>query len=140
MATIEPAIINKFSFWMFFLGALLFLMGLYGFIRVAHVSLRHVPYPINGVLPATILTPEISNNWAHESDCDPYPQLYQDVNGKPREATQEEISQAQKLTDRCIQGFEEDRAKQKQRDKNESAFLVFVGAGLVFARRFLDAT
>jgi hypothetical protein len=42
------------------------------------------------------------------------------------------------MTARCVNGFDEDRAKQRQKDKNESAFLVFVGAGLIFARRFLS--
>lgn len=130
--------VNRVSSWMFFLGLLLFLMGLYGFIRILHVSIRSVPYPINGVLPATIITPEVSYNSAHESDCNPDFRIYTDTSGMPRQPTEAELEQSAKISGRCVQGFEEDRAKQKQHDKNQSAFLVFTGLGLIFARRFLD--
>ena len=134
---------SKVSNWMFFLGLLLLLMGLYGFIRILHVQARSVPYPSAGVLPPTVLLPGLGANfYSRESECEPYPQIYYDYDstGKQtaREANQEEVKVAQQTTARCIAGFEEDRSKQRQRDRNQSAFLSFVGLGLIFGRRFLD--
>lgn len=135
----NKSVIGQF---MFFTGLLLVLVGLYGFIRIAHVTLRGVPYPIRGVIPATILTPEESISFGRESECDPYPQVYYDFDKDggqiPRQATEQELAVQEQTTKRCISGFNEDRARQKQYDRNQSAFLIFVGAGLVFARQFLQ--
>lgn len=129
----------------FFVGVLLILVGLYGFVRIVHITLRGVPYPMHGVIPATILTPgESISYWGRESECDSYPQVYyesdKDGNQIPRKATKEELAMQEQSSKRCVVGFNEDRAKQNQYDKNQSAFLVFVGAGLVLARRFLQRT
>lgn len=129
------------SQWIGFIGIFLFLTGLYGTARILHISSRAVPYPSRGIFPNTILLPQNSTAYLRESECDPYPQVYYDygLDGKqtPRPATQEELDVQQQQTKRCINGFEEDRAKQRQYDKNQSAFLIFVGAGLLLARRFL---
>lgn len=130
---------SKVSQWMFFLGVLFLLMGAYGFVRIVHVDMRKVPYPSSGVLPQTLLVGDVVSLNGRESDCGSYPQLYYEVDGKTlRDASEEEAALQDEMTKRCVNGFDEDRAKQRQRDRNESAFLVFVGAGLVFARRFLS--
>lgn len=125
---------------MFFLGALLLLMGSFGFIRILHIKARSVPYPSAGVLPSNIIfSGPFSSSFGRESDCTPYPTIYYEAdNTTPREATEEERLQEEKLAARCVEGFNEDRAKMKQYDKNLSAFLIFVGAGLIFSRRFID--
>lgn len=128
--------------WMSFVGVLLFLMGVYGALRIAHVELRKVPYPSAGVFPPTILTPNQNfSPFGRESECEIVPQVYYDyeTNGKMtvRPSTEEEKLIAEKNMQRCIKGFDEDRAKQEQRDKTQAAFLVFVGSGLLFARRFV---
>lgn len=132
--------VSTASRWMTFLGLLLFLMGLYGVLRIAHVSMRKVPYPSSGVFPNNILLPN-SPSLSQESQCEPYPQVYYDYgpDGKqtPRPATAEELNVAEQNRMRCIAGFNEDRSKQKQRDKNEAAFLIFTGVGLLAARRFM---
>lgn len=135
--------VTRVSNWMFFLGLLLLLMGVYGFARILHVQVRSVPYPSAGVYPPTFLTPGNNNVfYTRESECEPYPQVYYDFDstGKqtPREANEQELMVAEQTMSRCIAGFEEDRAKQKQRDKNQAAFLSFVGLGLILSRRFLD--
>ncbi|MBI2591045.1 MAG: hypothetical protein HYW33_04245 [Candidatus Blackburnbacteria bacterium] len=133
--------VSQASQWMAFFGALLTLIGLYGAGRMLHISTRGVPYPSRGIFPDTILLPQNSTVTLRESECDPYPQVYYDYSpdGKQtsRPATQEELDVQQQQTLRCINGFNEDRAKQKQYDKNQSAFLIFVGAGLLLSRRFL---
>ena len=133
---------SKVSSWMFLLGALLLLMGLYGFFRTVHINYRQVPYPAAGVFPATFILPGVTTYYSRESECEPYPQLYFDIDnmGKQvsREATEDEIRVQEENKARCINGFEEDRAKQKQRDKNQVGFLVFVGAGLILSRRFIE--
>ncbi|TSC90111.1 MAG: hypothetical protein G01um10145_215 [Microgenomates group bacterium Gr01-1014_5] len=126
---------------MYFLGILLFLMGTYGSLRIVHVSYREVPYPSAGVMPSTLL---FSGSYAltyggRESDCDPYPMIYYEEDNKtPRDATEEEKTLEQRMQERCVQGFNEERAKTRQYDKNLSAFLVFVGVGLIFSRRFVE--
>lgn len=131
---------TRVSDWMLILGTILLLMGAFGFLRIVHVSLRHVPYPSSGVLPATILTPEDNTSFGRETDCRLYPQPYYEADGKTlRPPTEDEKALQEEITRRCINGFDEDRAKQKQYDRNQSAFLIFVGAGLLFARRFLEA-
>lgn len=131
---------SSVSRFMFLLGALFLLMGAYGFIRILHVNMRSVPYPSTGVLPSNILFDRGTySSFGRESDCDPYPTLYfEEDNRTAREATEQERMLEQKVQERCVQGFNEDRAKTKQYDRNLSAFLVFVGAGLVFARRFAE--
>lgn len=123
--------------WMFFLGALLLLSGVYGALRIIHVSARGVPYPSSGVLPSTILFGS-SNLFppGSESDCDPYLQTYYDKDGLPRPATAEEKAVEEQVPLRCKRGFDEHRSKMKQYDRNLSAFLIFVGGGLVLATRF----
>lgn len=125
---------------MYFLGILLFLMGAYGLLRIAHVSYRSVPYPSAGVMPSNLLfSGSNSLFYGRESDCDPYPSLYYEEDNKtPRDATEDEKILEQKMRERCVQGFNEDRAKTRQYDRNLSAFLVFVGAGLIFSRRFIE--
>lgn len=130
--------------WMFFLGALMLLFGAYGLLRIIHVNLRKVPYPSLGVFPPTVLLPGVYSysGSSRESECEPYPQVYYDYDkdGKqtPREQTEEERVNQEQLMKRCIDGFNEDRSKQEQRDKNQATFLLFTGAGLIFSRRFLD--
>lgn len=130
------------SQWMGFVGFLLVLIGLYGVLRIIHVSVRGVPYPIRGVFPSTIIFPGIPSYGIRESECESYPQVYYDygTDGKqtPRLPAQQELDVQQQQAKRCTAGFNEDRSKQKQYDKNQAAFLIFVGAGLLFARRFLD--
>lgn len=127
---------------MFGLGALLLLMGVFGIARIAHVNFKKVPYPSAGVFPPTILFPGFISYGGRESECEPYPQLYFDFgeDGKqtPREQTLEEQVNQEQLMNRCVDGFNEDRSKQEQRDKNQALFLVFTGAGLIFSRRFLE--
>lgn len=125
---------------MYFLGILLFLMGIYGLLRIVHVSYRKVPYPSAGVMPANLLFSGSSTlNYGRESDCDPYPMIYYEEDNKtPRDAMESETMLEQKMQERCVQGFNEDRAKTRQYDRNLSAFLVFVGAGLIFSRRFVE--
>lgn len=128
---------SSVSQWMFFVGSLLLLMGIYGFARIAHVSLKKVPYPSAGVFPPTILTsPDAVYLGQRESDCNPYPMLYYDQDGKTsRQPTEEEKANQEDITKRCINGFNEDRSKQTQRDKTQAAFLVFVGAGLILIQQ-----
>lgn len=115
-------------------------MGAFGFIRILHVNTRSVPYPAAGVLPSNILFDRGSfSSFSRESDCTPYPTIYYEADNKtPREVTEEEMMQEERLAARCVIGFNEDRAKTRQYDRNLSAFLVFVGAGLVFSRRFVE--
>lgn len=123
--------------WMFFLGLLLLLMGAYGAFRIVHVTSRGVPYPSTGVLPANILFERGPFFYARETDCKTYPQIYYELDGRtPRQPTDDEKVVAGQGEARCVQGFVEDRQKQLQYDRNLSAFLVFVGGGLVLASRF----
>lgn len=129
---------NNVPSWMYFLGMLLFLMGIFGALRMAHIEYRGVPYPSHGVLPATILAPTSTFTFGRESDCDAYPTLYYELDGKTtRPATVDEKNLQEENTKRCVNGFNEDRAKQKQDDKNLSVFLIFTGLGLILSRRFV---
>lgn len=126
--------------WMFFLGLLLLLMGLYGELRIMHVTSKGVPYPSAGVLPSNILfdRPNVGA-FNHESDCNPYPQLYFENDLKtPRQPTMEESTQQEQLKMRCIDAFNEDRSKTLQYDRNQSAFLLFVGLGLIISRSLIN--
>jgi hypothetical protein len=144
MATVEYR--SSVPQWMFFIGVLMLLMGVYGLLRMIHISARSVPYPAQGVFPSNILfsNNQFFNTYSRESECEPLPQLYYDygLDGKttPRTPTEEEKMNEERQMSRCINGFEEDRAKQRQRDKNQAIFLVFLGVGLVFSRRFIDRT
>jgi len=121
-----------------FFGVFLVLMGLYGALRIVHIRVRSVPYPQKGVFPATFLLPGEYSSFGRESDCNPYPQVYYDLDGKTaRPPTPDEVAVSQEQTKRCIAGFDEDRSKAEQYDKNQAAFLIFVGLGLVASRRFL---
>lgn len=131
------------SSWMFFFGVLMLLIGFYGVIRMVHIETRHVPYPIKGVYPTNVLLPGNGSYLStRESECETYPQVYYDygLDGKQvaREQTPEESMVQDQLLKRCISGFDEDRAKQRQYDRNQAGFLVFVGAGFLIARRFLS--
>ena len=132
---------TKGSQLMLFFGSLFLLIGLYGGLRIVHVQVRKVPYPSSGVFPQNLLFTQNTTSYGRESDCDQYPQVYYDYGTdgkqKPRPATEEEIGVQQQLLVRCINGFNEDRAKQAQRDRNEAAFLIFVGAGLLIARKII---
>ena len=123
--------------WMFFLGTLLLLMGLYGALRIAHIAQRGVPYPATGVLPANLLFDRGPFFYSRETDCKAYSTPYYEIDGKTiRQPSEEERAAVVQNEARCVQGFEEDRQKQRQYDRNLSAFLIFTGAGLVLASRF----
>ncbi len=139
MAVVEQR--TRIADWMLVLGLLLTLMGLYGFVRIVHISSRGVPYPLGGVLPSTILLPSTTSSFGHETDCDPYPQLYYEADNKTvRQPTEAESYISQQLKQRCVNSFDEDRSRQAQVDKNTSSFLVFVGIGLILGRSLLART
>lgn len=122
--------------WMFFLGLLLLLMGAYGAFRIVHVTKRGVPYPSTGVMPANLLFDRSPIYYIRETDCQAYPQVYFEADGKtPRQPAEKEKRVQEQSTQRCVQGFAEDRQKLLQYDRNLSAFLIFVGGGLVLASR-----
>lgn len=119
------------------IGILLFLSGLYGALRIYHVTRRGVPYPATGVLPSNLLFDRGPFFYSRESDCKTYPLVYYELDGRtPREATQFEMTAGQQGEERCLQGFFEDRQKQLQYDRNLSAFLIFVGGGLITAVKY----
>lgn len=135
--SVETRIGTSVPAWMFFIGTLLLLMGLYGALRIAHIMQRGVPYPATGVLPANFLFDRGPFYYARETDCKSYALTYYEVDGKtPRPATEDEKSATVQNEQRCSQGFEEDRQKQRQYDRNLSAFLIFTGAGLLLSSRF----
>lgn len=138
MATTRVAINPTTSSFMYFLGVLFLLMGVYGVIRIAYVTARNVPYPSAGVYPAIALFERnMVAGLGHETDCKPYPQLYYESDNKTiRQPTQEENWLQEQITQRCIEDFNEDRAKTFQYDRNMTAFLIFVGLGLILTRRF----
>lgn len=116
------------------------MIGAYSFVRILHIKARGVPYPSAGVMPSNLLfAGAFPSSFGRESDCNPYPTLYYEEDNKTtREPTEDEKMLEQKIQERCVQGFNEDRAKTRQYDRNLSAFLVFVGAGLVLSRRFVE--
>ena len=119
------------------IGVLLFLSGFYGAIRIYHITQRGVPYPATGVLPSNLLFDRGPFYYARESDCKTYPQVYFELDGKTsREATEFEKMAGVQGEERCLQGFNEDRQKQLQYDRNLSAFLIFVGGGLITAVKY----
>ena len=129
--------------WIHFLGVLFLLMGLYGAVRFIHIKMRSVPYPIRGVYPSVLmLSGTGGSGYSRESECEQYPQVYYDydTNGKqtPRPPTPEESAVSEEQAKRCVRGFDEDRSKQEQYDKNQTAFLLFVGVGLLFSRKSLN--
>jgi hypothetical protein len=136
MAT-EVRISPTTSSLMYFLGVFLLLMGLYGVIRMAYITYRGVPYPSSGAYPSNLLFERSGSlGYGKESDCRPYPQLYYETDNKTlRQPTQEENWIQQQIAERCVEGFNEDRAKTFQYDRNLTAFLIFLGLGLIFSRK-----
>ncbi len=137
MAT-ELKVNTASSSLLYFVAILLVLVGLYGVIRMAHIAKRGVPYPSAGVYPSNILFDRIgSMGYLRESDCRSYPQLYYQTDAKTlRKPTNDELALQDEITTRCVDGFNEDRAKTQQYDRNLSAFTIFIGVGLLFANRY----
>ncbi|MDO8452370.1 MAG: hypothetical protein Q7S79_01315 [bacterium] len=119
------------------IGVLLFLAGVYGMLRIYHITARGVPYPATGVLPSNVLFDRGPFYYSRETDCKAYTLVYYELDGKTvRQASEEEKTVSGRNEARCVQGFYEDRQKQLQYDRNLSAFLIFVGGGLITAVKY----
>lgn len=122
------------------LGLLLFLMGLYGVLKIGFNILVLNRYPMDGAIPQNILISDSSALYAREIDCISYPQSYYGIDGNSREPTKEEQLIARQQEERCLKGLEEDKKRLMMADINKSAFLVFLGLGLVFSKKLLPKT
>lgn len=123
--------------WFFYIGILLFVIGIYGVLRIGFNSFVLAQYPTDGAIPSNILTPSsYSYGFQRASDCLPYPQSYFDpMTNAARPATTEEKKNEEITTERCLQGIAEDRQRAKTTDMGTAAFFLATGLGLLVATK-----
>lgn len=136
---------KKQNQWMVFVGVILLLAGIYGIARTSVNLLAFDKYPQEGVYPPL---PFLTSSYApgpyygREGDCIAnysivYP-MY-DGTGKPVKQTEEEKAEAKKQQDlqkeNCLEGVAESRDRAKVNDISQSLLMIFLGAGVIAARR-----
>jgi hypothetical protein len=134
---------KKQSQWLTFIGVILLLSGIYGIARTSINMLAFEKYPQEGVYPAL---PFLQTSYPvysqREGDCIAnYGIIYPvyDASGKPVKQTAEEKAEAQKQQDiqkqNCLDGVKESRDKAKINDISQSFLMLFLGAGVLVARK-----
>lgn len=114
-------------------------MGIYGSGRITLNIALLDKYPPEGAIPSSLLTGTTGSYiypYSKESDCKMIAPYYS-VDGQPRSPTPEEEQFNKENEGRCLAGIAEDRKKAKINDINQSAFLIFIGAGLLALRKRL---
>ncbi|MES2224297.1 MAG: hypothetical protein V4469_05205 [Patescibacteria group bacterium] len=137
---------KKQNQWMIFIGVILLLAGVYGIARTSINLFAFDKYPQEGVYPAFPFFQSTSYApapyYGREGDCIAnysitYP-IY-DSTGKIVKQTPEEKADAQKQQDlqkeNCLQGIAEARDRAKINDISQSLLMLFLGAGVLAARR-----
>ncbi|MDB5204910.1 MAG: hypothetical protein JWP09_938 [Candidatus Taylorbacteria bacterium] len=137
---------KKQNQWLTFIGVILILAGIYGVARTSINVLAFDKYPQEGVYPALpffqqpVYAP--TPYYGREGDCIAnnsivYPTY--DASGRPVVQTEAEKAEAQKNLDiqkqNCLDGVKESRDKAKINDISQSLLMLFLGAGVVAARK-----
>ncbi len=134
---------KKQSQWLTFIGVILLLSGIYGVARTSINMLAFEKYPQEGVYPTLpFIQATYPAYYQREGDCIAnygiiYP-IY-DSSGKPVKQTEEEKAEAKKQQElqkeNCLQSVAESREKSKVNDISQSFLMLFLGAGVLAARK-----
>jgi hypothetical protein len=136
---------KKSTQWLTFIAVILLLAGIYGVARTSINLVAFEKYPQEGVYPPLPFfqggmypTPY----YGREGDCIAnnsiiYP-VY-DSMGKPVKQTEEEKAEARRIMEiqkeNCLAGVKESRDKAKINDISQSLLLLFLGSGVLAARK-----
>lgn len=121
---------SNISTWTSFIAVLFILVGLYGTFRTLTNLMFFDKYPQSGVLNLNFSG--IPYYPQKESDCN-YPVDYQNP-----EMTDEQKTQQREMDQKnCIQGIVDVRESAKANDISQSALFLFLGVGLLAAKRIL---
>ena len=123
---------NKSHSWILFIGIFLILIGLYATGRTVINILAFPKYPTTGVLNISMMG--IAPYEQREEDCY-YPQTYYDIEGKLRTATPEEKEQEKVNEERCLSSVKSSREATKANDISQSVLFLFLGTGVLIARK-----
>lgn len=137
---------KKQNQWLTFIGIILLLAGVYGIARTSINLLAFEKYPQEGVYPALPFFSSTSYMapmpYSREGDCIAnYSIIYPtyDSNGRPVTMSEKEKAEAQKNLDiqkqNCLDGVKESRERSKINDISQSLLMLFLGAGVVAARK-----
>ena len=121
---------NKLSYFVSVLALIFVLLGVYGGIRTTLNFYLFDKYPSGGVLSF--------NNYygEREEDC-AYPMTYYGMEGKPREATEDEEKMATEQKEICLSRVAKSRETAKVNDISVSLFYLFLGTGIFIGKRYL---
>lgn len=118
--------------WVYFLGIILLLLGLYASVRTAINLALFDKYPQGGVISLSIFG--MPQYYQREQDCF-YPQPMFSPDGKSIEPTEEQVQMQKKQQQLCLEGVAESRQTAKVSDISQSVLFLFLGAGLLLARK-----
>lgn len=133
---------KKQSQWLTFIGIVLLLAGAYGLLRTTINLVAFEKYPQEGVYPPLpFIQAGYPPYYGREGDClvnnVPYP-VY-GPNGTIVKQTEEEKAEQKRQLElqkeNCLQSVRESRDKAKINDFSQSFLLLFLGAGVLAARR-----
>jgi hypothetical protein len=118
--------------WILFIGIFLILIGVYAAGRTVINIVAFPKYPTTGVLSTSLMG--FVPYEQREEDC-MYVQTYYDEEGNVRTSTDVEREQEQMNTDRCLDSIQSSRDAAKANDIGQSALFLFLGAGVLIARK-----
>lgn len=124
---------SKTHAWITFIGVILFLVGVYAAVRTGINLTLFDKYPQTGVITLNFSgTPPY---YQREQDCS-YPRAYYSADGRiTRQPTLEEKEQEKRDTQSCLEGVAEARQTAKINDISQSLLLLFLGVGVLVARK-----
>lgn len=118
-----------------FVGVLLLFMGVFGALRVGINSFAYPVYPFDGVIPNNVLiTSTFYPTYQRASDCTNTSPSY-DQNGNIASPSPEEEKLNKKNEANCLTILATDRVRARTYDIAVSAFLIFLGTGLIVATK-----
>ena len=127
---------SKSNIWFTFVGVILLLIGIYAAVRTGINFLAFSKYPQSGVLTLSFFG-NMPPSYTREQDCT-YTHYYYDVDGKTaRQPTKEEAAQEKRDETNCLTSVVESRETAKINDISQSLFFLFLGAGVLVARKIL---
>ncbi|QQG44156.1 MAG: hypothetical protein HYW86_04845 [Candidatus Roizmanbacteria bacterium] len=130
--TIEPGK-SKMNAWITFIGVVLLLIGIYASVKTVVNLTLFEKYPQTGVLSINFFG--APTYYQREQDC-LYPQTYYTPDGqKTRQPNEEEKTREKNQQKICVEGVKEQRQTAKINDISQSLLFLFLGAGVLAARK-----
>lgn len=129
---------RKVQSWFLFVGVIMLLIGIYATLRTGINLFAYKNYPSGGVIPLNFSgMPFYSQN---EEDCYNLPPIMTDRSVQEDGSSALSVQEQRQLDIKsCLTSITKERDNSKTNDIAQSSLFLFMGLGLIIARKFLPS-